>query len=78
MFRMKSGLNVTLVRASSASLKCRGKEAGVALQALMAQVKKFVVRIFMIVVTEKDGEVLTSFVEEMIKVVGVVPHIPTR
>lgn len=50
IFRRKSAWNSVSSCSSSASEKWRGKEAGEALQAFMAQVRKFAVRIFMVFV----------------------------
>ena len=49
MLRMKRGLYSISCCSSSASRKWRGKDCGEVLQALMAQVKKLTVRIFIFV-----------------------------
>lgn len=48
IFRMKVGLYSISVCSSSASWKCKGKDSGEVLQALTAQVRKFTVRIFIL------------------------------
>ena len=49
---MKSGLKSISVRSRTASLKCSGKEAEVVLQDFTAQVRKFVVRSFILEVVK--------------------------
>lgn len=55
---MKSGEKSSSVLSRDASLKCSGKERGLDLQVLTAQVRKFVVKIFILTEGSCDTEVV--------------------